>query len=264
MYGCHNEFRYMGIPLKPRLWCPAQSQAPWRSHLFHSFTKPLTLVNIGDTLKLFWHSTFIFIVKMFHFAFILIIVCNQSKQVIPAGVCCMTRCGLEKRVALSELSHAFRLDMVAAFSRDSFLSSVCVGNSVQKESLAFITAELPDTFTENKTKQTLKLLWLIQFKFGSAARKCSKKTTTNQCKNSKTFVDIMQNRRRGSLCLGESLRKPSWKNSSCGYLKTASCFGSGDYRALMKASRHMLPVFNVHEGPFYKVLFNICARKDTQ
>lgn len=78
----------------------------------------------------------------------------------------------------SELSDTFRVSVVTAFSRD------CVGNSVQRESLAFITAEPPETFTEeqNKTKQTLKLLWLIQFKFGSATRKCSKKQKTKQTK----------------------------------------------------------------------------------
>lgn len=128
-----------------------------------------------------------------------------------------------------------------------------MGNSVQKESLAFVAAEPPETFTEeqNKTKQTLELLWLIQFKFGSATRKCSRRNKTKPKENSKTLIEkeihIMQNRRRGRSCLGESFGKVFFKQLLWA-LKTPTCFGCGDDRALAKVSEHschMVPVFNV-------------------
>lgn len=41
--------------------------------------------------------------------------------------------------------------ILSVFSRDTFLSGVSVGNSVQGKSLAFITAEPPETFAVTKT-----------------------------------------------------------------------------------------------------------------
>lgn len=143
------------------------------------------------------------------------------------------------------------------------LSSVCVGNSVQRESLAFITAEPPETFTEeqNKTKQTLKLLWLIQFKFGSATRKCSKKKT----KKTKTNESRIQRRwlkSRFALCRGGD--EAGWKavvgikNNNMFCLWWQSCPDEGQ-----RAQRCHVACFQCSQWPFNKVLFNVRARKDT-
>lgn len=110
---------------------------------------------------------------------------------------------------LSELSAAFRLDVVPAFQQ-RLLSLWCVGNSVQGESLAFITAEPPETFTVEQKKQsktnTQAFFWLIQFKFGASARKCSNKKTLI-----KKEIHMMSNRSRGRSSLVGTLRKAFFK-----------------------------------------------------
>lgn len=153
------------------------------------------------------------------------------------------------------------------FSRDSSLSRACVGNSVQKESLAFIAAEPPETFTEeqNKTKQTLELLWLIQFKFGSATRKCSRRRKIQRRSLKRRFTLCRIGDEAGRV-LENHLERFSL-NSCCGRRKhqhvLAAVMIAPSRRSASTAVTWCL--FSMSQGPFNKGLFfkHLCQKRHT-